>query len=76
MVELMLPKNSRVKKGKVWPAEKAANGKKPKPKDEAKDGEAKGKKDDGEENKPFVDKQLDKALAVIKDKLATPTASK
>ncbi len=27
----MLPKNSRVKKGKVWPAEKAtANGKKPK----------------------------------------------
>ena len=30
MVELMLPKNSRVKKGKVWPAETAANGKKPK----------------------------------------------
>src|SRR3569833_1353505 len=30
MVELMLPKNSRVKKGKVWPAEKAANGRKPK----------------------------------------------
>jgi succinate dehydrogenase / fumarate reductase iron-sulfur subunit len=30
MVEIMLPKNSRVKKGKVWPAEKAANGKKPK----------------------------------------------
>src|SRR5512142_1809422 len=28
MVELMLPKNSRVKKGKVWPAEKAASGKK------------------------------------------------
>ena len=30
MVEIMLPKNSRVKKGKVWPADKAANGKKPK----------------------------------------------
>ena len=30
MVEFMLPKNSRVKKGKVWPAETAANGKKPK----------------------------------------------
>jgi succinate dehydrogenase / fumarate reductase iron-sulfur subunit len=30
MVEIMLPKNSRVKKGKVWQAEKAANGKKPK----------------------------------------------
>ena len=30
MVELMLPKNSRVKKGKVWPAETSANGKKPK----------------------------------------------
>ena len=26
----MLPKASRVKKGKVWPAETAANGKKPK----------------------------------------------
>ena len=25
MVEIMLPKNSRVKKGKVWPADKAAN---------------------------------------------------
>ena len=25
MVEIMLPKASRVKKGKVWPAEKAAN---------------------------------------------------
>ena len=25
-----LPKNSKVKKGKVWPAEAAANGKKPK----------------------------------------------
>ncbi len=30
MVEIMLPKASRVKEGKVWPAEKAANGKKPK----------------------------------------------
>ena len=30
MVEIMLPKNSRVKKGKVWPADKSANGKKPK----------------------------------------------
>ena len=30
MVELTLPRNSRVKKGKVWPAETAANGKKPK----------------------------------------------
>jgi succinate dehydrogenase / fumarate reductase iron-sulfur subunit len=30
MVELMLPKASRVKKGKVWPAETAANGKKAK----------------------------------------------
>ncbi len=30
MVELTLPKNSKVKKGKVWPAETAANGKKPK----------------------------------------------
>ena len=30
MVEIMLPKNSRVKKGKVWPGDKAANGKKPK----------------------------------------------
>ena len=30
MVEIMLPKNSRVKKGKIWPADKAANGKKPK----------------------------------------------
>src|ERR1700759_1397015 len=30
MVELMLPKASRVKKGKVWPADAAANGKKPK----------------------------------------------
>ena len=26
MVELMLPKASRVKKGKAWPAETAANG--------------------------------------------------
>src|SRR3569833_3413187 len=30
MVQLTLPKNSTVKKGKVWPAETAANGKKPK----------------------------------------------
>src|ERR1700761_3219982 len=30
MVEIMLPKASRVKKGKVWPAETAANGKKSK----------------------------------------------
>nr|MBA2590208.1 succinate dehydrogenase iron-sulfur subunit [Alphaproteobacteria bacterium] len=30
MVEIMLPKNSRVKKGKVWPADRNANGKKPK----------------------------------------------
>ena len=30
MVQLTLPKNSKVKKGKVWPAETAANGKKPK----------------------------------------------
>ena len=30
MVEFALPKNSKVKKGKVWPAEAAANGKKPK----------------------------------------------
>ncbi len=30
MVEIMLPKASRVKKGKVWPSDKAANGKKPK----------------------------------------------
>ncbi len=30
MVQLTLPKNSTVKKGKVWPAEAAANGKKPK----------------------------------------------
>ena len=30
MVEIMLPKASRVKKGKVWPAPAASNGKKPK----------------------------------------------
>src|SRR5450631_3473597 len=30
MVEIMLPKNSRVKKGKVWPTDRSANGKKPK----------------------------------------------
>ena len=30
MVQFTLPKNSKVKKGKVWPADKAANGKKPK----------------------------------------------
>src|ERR1700744_3321982 len=30
MVEFTLPRNSKVKKGKVWPAEAAANGKKPK----------------------------------------------
>jgi succinate dehydrogenase / fumarate reductase iron-sulfur subunit len=30
MVELTLPRNSKVQKGKVWPAEKAASGKKPK----------------------------------------------
>jgi hypothetical protein len=30
MVEIMLPKASRVKKGRVWPAPAAANGKKPK----------------------------------------------
>src|SRR6201984_3316210 len=30
MVEFTLPKNSKVGKGKVWPAETAANGKKPK----------------------------------------------
>ena len=30
MVEFTLPRNSKVKKGKVWPADKAANGKKPK----------------------------------------------
>ena len=30
MVEIMLPKASRVKKGKVWPNPVAANGKKPK----------------------------------------------
>src|SRR6201986_4869344 len=30
MAEFALPKNSKVKKGKVWPADAAANGKKPK----------------------------------------------
>ena len=30
MVQLTLPRNTKVKKGKVWPAETAANGKKPK----------------------------------------------
>ena len=30
MAEFALPKNSKVKKGKVWPAQPAANGKKPK----------------------------------------------
>src|SRR5271167_2248839 len=30
MVEFALPKNSKVKKGKHWPAEASANGKKPK----------------------------------------------
>jgi succinate dehydrogenase / fumarate reductase iron-sulfur subunit len=30
MVEFTLPRNSKVKKGKVWPAAAAANGKKPK----------------------------------------------
>src|SRR5215467_5684684 len=30
MAQFVLPQNSRVKKGKVWPAEMAANGKKPK----------------------------------------------
>lgn len=30
MVQLTLPKNSKIRKGKVWPAPKAANGKKPK----------------------------------------------
>ena len=30
MVEFTLPRNSKVGKGKVWPAETAANGKKPK----------------------------------------------
>ena len=28
------------------------------------------------EKKPYVDRQLDKALAVIKEKLATPVAKK